>query len=107
MKTILLLLLGLALVANAQIAYFAQDTLDFPSISPGTCEELTMTATGASKGATPVFCDSSANLPSNTVLYPFMSAADTITVRVCNVQSSGSINPDSMDFFCSAVEYDP
>jgi hypothetical protein len=108
MKAVLVLFaVVIVALVNAQTAYFSQATLDFPSISAASCQELTMTATGAAKGATPVYCDSSANLPSNTALFAFMSATNTITVRVCNVQTIGSINPASMDFFCAAIHYEP
>jgi len=71
-------------------------SLDFASIGAQTCSELPLSATGASIGSAvaPVW---PAALESGLIGMMYVSAADTIKIRLCNVTSI-SIDPASQTF---------
>jgi hypothetical protein len=71
----------------------ATATLDFPSIAAQTCSELTITVTGAAVGDE-VRLGPPAAFEANLSATGIVTAADTVTVRVCN-PSAGAINPAS------------
>lgn len=71
-------------------------TLDFPSIAAsGGTQTLTITVTGAAVGndAT-VHYQTTAGLPSGLVAQAFVSAADTVTVRLTNC-TTGAVDPSA------------
>lgn len=68
-------------------------TLDFPSIASNSSASLTITVTGAVVGD-PVIAAPPASLDSNLGFVSYVSAADTVTVRVHN-NSGGAIDPAS------------
>lgn len=74
-------------------AITATGALDFPSIAAATTAELTLTVTGAATGDT-VALGPPATLETGLVATGFVSAADTVTVRLANV-TAGAIDPAS------------
>lgn len=75
------------------IVLTATATLDFPNILAQTCAELTITVTGAVVGDA-VRLGPPSTIEANLSWNGYVSAADTVTVRVCN-PSAGAINPAS------------
>lgn len=71
-------------------------TLDFPSIAAGAVAQLTMTVSGAATGDA-VFIGAPSTLNTGLIVDGFVSAANTVTVRVFN-GTSGSIDPASATF---------
>lgn len=71
----------------------ATATLDFPSVSAQTCQELTVTVTGAKTGDA-VYVGPPSGLEAGLSATGYVSAADTVKVRVCNV-TSGAVDPAS------------
>jgi len=69
-------------------------THDFGSIAHGAQEETTITVTGAAVGDA-VFVGPPASIEADLSWGAYVSAADTVTLRVHNVASSGNINPAS------------
>lgn len=74
----------------------ASAALDFPSIAAQGCENLTITVTGAVTGSE-VALGPPATLETGLVPFAFVSAADTVNVRVCN-HTSGAIDPASATY---------
>lgn len=68
-------------------------TLDFPSISPNSHQELTIAVTGAAVGDC-VFLAIPSTIESGLIANGYVSAADTVTVRLANI-STISIDPAS------------
>jgi len=77
-------------------------TFDFGSIAANTTDETTITVTGAVSGD-PVAVTASA-LESGLVLTAFVSAADTVTVRLGNV-TVGAIDPASHVYQVVVFQY--
>lgn len=71
----------------------ATATLDFPSIPANSTAELTVTVTGATAGS-PVMLGAPAAIEAGLIFCGYVSAADTVTVRVHN-QTGGAIDPAS------------
>lgn len=71
----------------------ATQTLDFPSIPAQTIQALTMTVTGAATGDS-VSLAAPSTLEAGLVASGFVSAANTVTVRVANI-TAGAVNPAS------------
>lgn len=71
-------------------------TLDFGSISSNSTAELTATVTGATEGAA-VYLGPPATIESGLVWCGYVSAADTVTVRLHN-STGGAINPANADW---------
>jgi hypothetical protein len=76
-------------------------TLDFPSISSNHSEELTITVTGASTGDV-VMLGAPAAIESNLTWCGYVSAADTVTVRLHN-SSGGAIDPASATWKATVI----
>lgn len=74
----------------------ATATLDFPSINAGATAELTMTVTGATVGDA-VFMGAPSTFNAGLTISAFVSATNTVTVRVFN-GTAGAINPASSVF---------
>lgn len=68
-------------------------TLDFPNIGAGAQQELTVTVTGATLGDS-VLLGPSSGLEGGLCATGYVSASNTVTVRLCNF-TSGAINPAS------------
>jgi hypothetical protein len=68
-------------------------TLDFPSIAAQSAEELTITATGAATGDN-CYANPHTTLEAGLVWSAWVSATDTIRIRVANI-TSGAIDPAS------------
>ena len=80
----------------------ATAALDFPSIAIDTCQELSITATGAAANdLVSVGAPSSINNGLNWNAY--VQSADTVYVRVCNV-TAGAIDPASATWAVSVTE---
>ncbi len=69
----------------------ATATLDFPSLAAQTCSDLTITVTGSVVGDA-VELGPPAALATGLSAIGIVTAADTVTVRLCNV-TSGAIDP--------------
>ena len=76
-------------------------TLDFGSIAADDEEELTITVTGANVGDS-VSLGAPAAIESGLVWVGFVSAADTVTVRVRNT-TAGAIDPASATWKASVI----
>jgi len=72
----------------------ATKTHDFGSIAHGAQEETTITVTGAAVGDA-VFVGAPAAIEADLSWCAYVSAADTVTLRLQNVASSGNTNPAS------------
>jgi hypothetical protein len=69
-------------------------TLDFGDIAAGTCEELTITVTGAAVGDVTNHGVPDSSTPTNIFYTSWVSSADTVTIMACNnalVTTSGNI----------------
>lgn len=78
-------------------------TLDFPSIASNSYEDLTMTITGATVGAS-VFLGAPDTLEANLTFCGWVTAADTVTIRVHN-GSGGAIDPASNTWRATVFNY--
>lgn len=76
-------------------------TLNFPSISSNHSEELTMTVTGAATGDI-VMLGAPSAIESNLTWCGYVSAADTVTVRLHN-SSSGGVDPASATWKATVI----
>jgi|11_taG_2_1085331.scaffolds.fasta_scaffold18295_2 hypothetical protein len=76
-------------------------TLDFPSISSNSSEELTITVTGAATGDVVILGAPSA-IESGLTWCGYVSAADTVTVRLHN-SSGGSVDPASATWKATVI----
>lgn len=74
----------------------ATATLNFPSIAAGATDQLTITVTGAAAGDA-VFIGSPSTLNTGLTVTGFVSATNTVTVRVFN-GTAGAIDPASSTF---------
>lgn len=81
-------------------AILATATLDFGSVSANDDAELTASVGGAQLGS--VVAVSAPSLDSGLVASGYVSAAETVTVRVSNV-TVGAIDPASQDFLISVT----
>lgn len=75
-------------------------TLDFGSIAAQADAELTGTVTGAKTGQPVVV--SAPDLEDDLVATAYVSATDTVTVRVTN-PSAGAIDPASQSFYVACI----
>ncbi|MEV8638100.1 hypothetical protein AB0395_41255 [Streptosporangium sp. NPDC051023] len=80
-------------VPATQVRLTATATLDFASIAAGAVGTLTVTVTGAATGDF-VIVAPPGNLNTGLVVCGFVSAADTVTIRVLN-GTAGAIDPAS------------
>lgn len=75
-------------------------SLDFASVSAQSCSTLTMTVTGAATTDNVVLGGTGLNTLQGTTgiatVQGYVSAADTVTVKACNVTGSGSSDPASV-----------
>lgn len=79
----------------------ATATLDFPSISANSSQELTITVTGAAVGDV-VQLAAPAAINANLLWAGYVSSANTVTVRLSNIDG-GSINPISATWGCAVI----
>ncbi|NND63092.1 MAG: hypothetical protein HKN48_07835 [Flavobacteriaceae bacterium] len=77
-------------------------TLNFPNIGSRNSAELTVTVNGASLGSS-CSCAPTSSIESNLQWSCYVSAANTVRVRVSNV-SNGSINPASRTWKVTVIE---
>ncbi|GHE47354.1 hypothetical protein GCM10017673_56500 [Streptosporangium violaceochromogenes] len=80
-------------VPAGQVRLTATATLDFASIAAGAVGTLTVTVTGAATGDFVVVAPPG-NLNVGLVAFGFVSAADTVTIRLLN-GTAGAIDPAS------------
>jgi hypothetical protein len=85
-------------VESAKREIVATANLDFASIAANVDGELTATVAGVKVGQ--VVSISAPSLDSGLVATAYVSAANTVTVRVSNV-TVGAINAAAQDFFLS------
>lgn len=77
----------------------ASATLDFPSISANSYQDLTITVTGAAVGDIVSLGVDAAAIGANIYFpTPWVSAADTVTIRAVNNDISSSYDPASVTF---------
>jgi hypothetical protein len=88
---------------TADLIASATATLDFPSISAGGSEDLTITVTGASVGDS-VHLGLPAAPAAGIVFSAFVSAANTITVRASNITGS-PVDPASATYRVTVISY--
>jgi len=81
----------------------ATATLDFPSVSSNSYEDLTMTVTGATVGAS-VFLGAPDTFESNLTFCGWVTAVDTVTIRIHN-GSGGAIDPASNTWRATVFNY--
>ncbi|MDC7995454.1 hypothetical protein [Altibacter sp. HG106] len=77
-------------------------TLDFPSISNNGSAELTVAVNGATVGSS-CNCAPNASIESGLIWNCYVSAANTVTVRVANNRSS-AVNPVSKSWKVTVIE---
>ena len=80
----------------------ATDDLDFPSISSGGSEELTIIVTGAAVGDA-VALGLPASPPSGLVWNAYVSVVDTVTVRATNITGS-AIEPAEQSYTVAVIK---
>lgn len=80
------------------LVLYGSATLDFGSISAQTCAELTITVTGANTGDN-VALGPPSSIEAGLSWSGYVSAANTVTVRLCNVTGS-PIDPASASWRC-------
>lgn len=90
---------GTTTLHSHDLYYKNSATLDFGSINSNTTAELTITVTGATVGY-PVLLGAPAGLEADLMFCGYVSAANTVTVRIHN--SSGSaIDPASATWYAA------
>jgi hypothetical protein len=90
-------------IKNYPRFFTATASLDFPSIGPNSNQSLTMTVTGAAVGDAVVLGAPSA-LSTELIAFGFVSAANTVTVRVHNT-SGGSVDPAAQGWKATVIKY--
>lgn len=90
---------------NVVVSQSATATLNFPSTAASTCSDLTITVTGAADGnpATPGVPN--ASILANGSYSAWVSASNTVTVRFCNHQAVGALDPASGTFRATVLKY--
>ena len=83
-------------IRKGLIAVSATATLDFPSVDANKSEALTINVPGAVVGM-PVLAAAPAAFESKFVFCAFVSAADTVKIRIQN-SSGGAVDPVSADW---------
>jgi hypothetical protein len=83
--------------------YTATATLDFPSIAHNSYADLTMTVTGATTGSV-VIPGAPAALEAGIGFSMWVSAADTVTVRIHNM-SGGAVDPASATWRATVIKH--
>ena len=76
-------------------------TVDFGAVSGGSCAELTMSLNGAALGDS-VAAGWPESLPAGTAGTMFVSLANVVTIRLCNVTST-AINPVNANFRATII----
>lgn len=79
-------------------------TLDFPNTAAGACSDLTMSVPGAVVGDVVCLGVPNASVPANGSFFPWVSAADTVTVRFTN-NSAGALDPASGEFRVTVTRF--
>jgi hypothetical protein len=82
----------------------AKAVLDFPSISAGGSQELTITVTGAATGDIAV-ASPNTFLEANLTWAAYVNAADTVTIRVTN-PTTGPIDPSSRTWRAAVLNFE-
>lgn len=83
----------------------ATASLNFPSVAASTCSDLTVTVAGAADGDdTSVGVPNAATVANGSYTW-WTSAANTVTVRFCNHQAAGSLDPASGTFRATVLKY--
>ncbi len=83
----------------------ATASLNFPSVAASTCSDLTVTVAGAADGDdTSVGVPNAATVANGSYTW-WTSAANTVTVRFCNHQAVGSLDPASGTFRATVLKY--
>jgi len=82
---------GATTLHTHELCYKVTATLDFASITSNSTGTITVTVTGATIGY-PVLLGAPGGLESGLIFCGYVSAADTVTIRLHNV-SGGSIDP--------------
>lgn len=91
------------LIGGALNILTATATLNFPSIPSNSVAVLTMTVTGANAGDA-VFVGAPATLEAHLIAFGFVSAANTVTIRLHN-GSGGAVDPASATFRATVFNY--
>lgn len=79
-------------------------TLDFIDTPPGECSNLTITVTGAADGDEVALGVPTGSMPANGSFFAYVSGANTVTVRYCNNQLAGNLNPASGTFKVKVIK---
>lgn len=88
--------LDVKLTPDARPVLTAEAALDFPSIAAAASATLTITVTGAAVGD-PVALGLPAAPTAGLVFFPFVSAADTVSVRAMNI-TAGAVDAASATY---------
>lgn len=83
-------------IVTSLIAVHATANLDFPNVGSNSMATLTMTVTGAVVGM-PAFAAPPAAFESGFTFCAFVSAADTVKVRIHN-NNGGAVDPVAADW---------
>lgn len=83
----------------------ATASLDFPSTAASTSSDLTITVTGAALGDVVLLGAPNGSVTANSCYTAFVSATDTVTVRLNNYDSVSATDPASGTFRVSIVKY--
>jgi hypothetical protein len=96
---------GLKIGSGKTIAKYLKEaaTLDFPELAANTTAELTFTIAGAASGDQ-VFVAPTGAPESGLVWCGYVSAPDTVTVRLGNV-TAGAINPADRIYNVSVIKH--
>jgi hypothetical protein len=86
-----------ALEAIAPITPTSSETIDFPGAGSSTAVDVTVTVTGAEDGDAIALGVPAAAYPAGCVYTAFVSAPNTVTIRLLNT-TPGSVNPPSAIF---------
>lgn len=89
--------------AAIQNVLSATATLNFPSISSNSTEQLTITVTGAVEGDT-VALGAPSGLEASLVAFGFVSAANTVTIRLHN-SGGGAVDPASATWRATVIRF--
>lgn len=81
----------------------AGGTLNFTSISPQTCQEQVLTLTGATTSGVASASPSASLGNTNLSWSAWVSAANTVSVRVCN-PTTGNITPTAVTWYAKVVQ---
>ena len=91
--------------ATVQQWLSATATLDYASIAAGAYEDKTITVTGAALGNAVSVGIPNGSMTADLVIFGWVSAADTVTIRVANISTTTARDPASGTWRATIIQF--